>query len=149
MRKLILVSSLALFIVLAFTTLAPNVYADGNPWVATFKEDGTPSDVFDIGEKVNITAYSASVPYDIIVKDSDGVTRYTDTSSTPRYSKIISGITDKLGWWEVTAGSAETYYASAWYKVIPEVPLGVVAVLTACFAGLGVKRLRVRRKETV
>jgi hypothetical protein len=148
MRKLILVS-FVFFMVFAFITLAPNVYADGNPWVATFKEDGTPSDVFDIGEKVNITAYSASTPYDIIVKDSDGVTRYTDTSSTPRYSKVISGITDKLGWWEVKAGSAATFYASAWYKVIPEVPLGVVAVLTACFAGLGVKQLRRRRKEAL
>jgi len=38
---------------------------------------------------------------------------------------------------------------SAGFFVIPEVPLGVVAVLTACFAGLGVKRLRLRSEENL
>jgi hypothetical protein len=35
------------------------------------------------------------------------------------------------------------------FFVIPEVPLGVVAALTACFAGLGVRQLPRKRKETL
>jgi hypothetical protein len=126
--------------------LTPNAYA-GNPSVATYDATtGALKEVFEIGEDVNITAYSESTPYEIIVKDSDGMTRFTDESDTPRYSKIISGITDKLGWWEVIAGSESTYYASAWYKVVPETPLGVIAILFACFASLGIRRYHLKRK---
>ena len=109
--------------------------------VVTFKADGTWSDVFNVGEQVNITAYSASTPYNIAVKNPSGITIFTDTSSTPRYSKLVSGITTTLGGeYEVSAGNSATHYAVAWYTVIPEV--GVAAVLTACLAGLGIHRLR-------
>lgn len=112
-----------------------------NPGVATYKADGTQTDVFNVGEQVNITAYSASTPYDIEVKTPGGTTIYTDTSNTARYSKLVSGITTTLGGeFEVSAGSSSTHYAVAWYTVIPEV--GVAAVLTACLAGLGIHRIR-------
>jgi len=134
--------SLTILMIFSLTTLAPSVVrGGGNPWVATFREDGLPSDVFNKGEKVNITAYSSNpLPYEVIVKDSDGLIRYTDKSYTPRYSKVVSDITDKLGWWEVEAGSATTHYASAWYTVIPEVPLGTIAVLLAGFTAALIKR---------
>jgi len=112
-----------------------------NPGVATYKADGTQSDIFNVGEQVNITAYSASTPYNIEVT-LDGTPTYTDTSNTRRYSKLITGITTTLGEYQVTAGSSSTHYAVAWYTVIPETPLGVAAVLTACLAGLGIHRIR-------
>lgn len=148
MRKLILVS-MAFLIVLTAVMLAPNVYAcgGGNPSVATYDViTGALKEIFNIGEDVNITAYSEYTPYEVIVIDSEGVTRFTDTSTTPRYSKIVSGITDKLGWWEVKAGTETTHYGTAWYQVIPEAPLGAIMILTACFAGLGVTQLRRKKK---
>jgi len=114
-----------------------------NPGVATYKADGTQSDIFNVGEQVNITAYSASTPYDIEVT-LDGTPIYTHTSDTRRYTELITGITTTLGEYQVTAGSSSTHYAVAWYTVIPETPLGVAAVLTACLAGLGIHRIRKR-----
>lgn len=123
--------------------LAPNAYA--NPNVSTYNEDGTLTDRFIMGEKVRIIAYSSypEPPYEIIVIDPDGITRFTDTSNFTNYdSGLLSGITDKPGWWEVKAGKAGIKYGTAWYNVVPEVPLGTLSILITCFAALGISTFR-------
>jgi len=126
-------------------TLIPCGYA--NPNVYTAKEDGTPTDTFSMGEKVRIIAYSSNpCPYEIVVTDSDGVVRFTDTSDVPNYENVVPGITDKPGWWEVKAGTVSTYYGIAFYNVIPEVPLGTLAAVVACFSALGVTVMQKRSK---
>lgn len=123
--------------------LAPNGYT--NPNVYTAKEDGTPTDIFAMGEKVRITAYSSNpCPYEIIIIDSEGEVRFTDTSDLPNYDRVWSGITDKNGWWEVKAGEASTHYATGFYHVVPESPFGTLSIVITCFAALGMILFRKR-----
>jgi len=60
-------------------------------------------------------------------------------------SGLLDSISDELGDWEIWVGSACTYFTVAHFQVIPGTPLGVAAVLAACFASLGTKRLRSRK----
>jgi len=136
---------IAMFAIFAVAMLAPRSYA--NPWVSTYDIYDNPTDVFEPGDIVRIKAYSNFVPYDIIVKDPNGVTIWNDTSSNKAYSKDVPGITTTLGWWSVQAGTAETHFAIAWYHVIPEIPLGVLAVLGTCFAGLAFHKIRITKTE--
>jgi len=129
-------------------TFIPIGYA--NPNVYTAKEDGTPADTFEMGEKVRIIAYSSNpCPYDIIVTDSEGLVRFTDTSYVPNYDEVVPGITDKLGWWEVKAGTVSTRYGTAFYNVIPEVPLGTLAAVVACFSAFGITLMQKRSKFNI
>jgi hypothetical protein len=45
--------------------------------------------------------------------------------------------------------SERLFFTVSSFFVIPEVPLGVVAALTACFTGLGFRQIRRTRKETL
>lgn len=150
---------LTLLFVILFVSLATisQIYAqedqlpcecETNPCVYTY--DGIPTqicDTFDIGSNIGIIAYSVNTPYNIKVYDPDGGDPvWTDTSDQPLYdSGLVGGLTNKLGEWRVEAGPASSGFAVALYHVIPGMPLGVMAVLSACFAGLGTKRL-LRRK---
>ncbi len=133
------------FILVVFTPLA---HAEA-PWVKTYDTGNTPTEVFDIGDTVRIKAYSYMTPYRIVVKDTDGVTIFTDISHTESYSRDVTGITTTLGWWTITLWGVyplhEIRYAVGWYHVIPEVPIGILAVTAACFAGLAFKRIQHRR----
>jgi len=135
-------------IIMVTLSFIPFGYA--NPNVSTAREDGTPTDTFGIGEKVRIIAYSSDpCPYDIIVTDSDGIVRFTDHSDVPNYNKVITGITDKPGWWEVKAGAVHARYGIALYNVIPVVPFGTLGVIAACFSALGIAKLQKRRKLNI
>lgn len=140
--------SLTLFLLpVAVVTLTFIPYGYANPNVYTAKEDGTITDTFAMGEKVRIIAYSSNpCPYEVVVTDSDGVVRFTDTSNVPNYDKVVTGITDKPGWWEVKAGTTFTHYGIALYNVIPEVPLGTLAAVAACFSALGLTVMQKRSK---
>ena len=144
MRKIIS-SALALTIAAVWIissarpTQATNVY--------TTREDGSTTDTFAMGENVRIVAYSTDpCPYEIVIIDSEGVIRYTETCNTPNYEKVLNGITDKPGWWEVKAGATSTRYATAFFNVIPEIPFGTLSILLTCFAALGISLLQKRVK---
>ena len=143
LRKLILLTLILLTAAATTIILTPKAYAAS---VYTAKEDGTQTDKFAMGEKVRIIAYSSSCPYNIVIIDSNGITRYTVTSNTPKYDQIWDNITDKPGWWEVKAGTASTSYATAFYNVIPETPLGTISMIIACFAAFGMSIFRKRIK---
>jgi len=149
MRKLVVLPFLAILLAFMFIASAPQrTLAEENPMVWVEDEDGNIRELFYIGEEVRIKAYSRTTPYDIYVYDPDGNVHHYWESNTQNYdSGLIDDITDELGWWEVQAGTATTRYASAWYEVIHEVPLGVATALTTCFAGLGLGLLRQRRQE--
>lgn len=118
-----------------------------NPWVTTYDESGNPCDIFNLGDKVRILAYSKTTPYDVYVYDPDSVERKHWVSNIEDFdSGLLDDISDKLGDWEVNAGTVSTHFGTAWYMVIPGMPLGVIATLTACFASLGLKRIIGRRK---
>ena len=129
---------------LAVVTIVSQSYAvePDNPMVWTLDVLDNPTEVFAIGDIVRIKAYSHYYPYDILVNDQNNVTVWSDTSNAADYTMDVPGITTALGWWNIQAGTTETHFAVAWYHVIPEMPLGVVGVLFACFAGLGVHKIR-------
>lgn len=147
MRKLILLS-LTFVAVLTFIMLAPNVHAQGNPWVATYDTNDNPQTQFNIGDTVRIKAYSHITPYYIHVYKPDGALKKTiGPIYTASYSEDHNDITTDFGWWTLTVIDASAHYGTGQYFAIPEVTLGVAAALTACFAGLGVKQVKVKRKE--
>ena len=130
---------------LAAATLIASTDAEENPVIWIYNEDGDVSDSFNIGDKVGIKACSATTPYDIYVYDPDGDERYHwQTGLEDWDSGLLTDISDELGWWEVKAGTTETHFATGYYQVIPEVLFGTLAAVGACFAGLGI--IRIRRK---
>jgi hypothetical protein len=114
-------------------------------WVITYDIFDNPTDVFDLGDTVRIKAYSEMTPYNIYVMDPSNVTIWSDVSLTPNYSKDVATITTTLGWWHIKIGCESVPFAVAWYHVIPELPLGVLGALAACFAGLSIKKIRHRK----
>jgi len=129
----------------------PYGYAMG---VYTAKEDGTITATFRIGEKVRIIA-DAPTPYNIIVADPQVITRYIETSLTIKYDKTLSGLTDKIGKWEVRItplrGSTIVAITSAQYttaiaNVVPEIPFGTLSMLLAFSAAFGISIFWKRNK---
>jgi len=148
MRKA-LILALCILTALLLASSEPLVLAEENPGVATYDVNGNLCDRFNVGDDVNITAYSNPIygTYTIEVRDPGTHLRLTRTvNGGGRYTEIVSDITDELGWWEVKAGSDTTKYASAYYEVIPEV--GTLMAIVASFgalAGFGTtKRLRLK-----
>jgi len=146
------------FAVVIILSLAQQTYAI-NVYVA--KEDGTAASTFEMGEKVRIITYSTKTPFDITVIDPEGKARYKETSYTRNYDKILNGITDKAGRWEVivteqTGGTipkttsippTSTHYTTTINNVVPEVPLGTITILMTFLAAFGI--IAFRKKVTL
>jgi hypothetical protein len=156
MRKDTSVAVILLFLAVVAISFTPQVHAAS---IYAAKEDGTITSTFEMGEKVRIVAYSGSLPIEIIIKDPEGVTRHRETVYTLNYDKILSGITDQPGWWEVTmreggeiapralsADPTSTQYLTSFNNVIPEVPLGTLSILIAFFAAFSITLFRKRSK---
>jgi hypothetical protein len=129
---------------------ALSVAAEENPWVSIFDESGKACDRFNVGDKVNITTYSNPIygDYTIEVTDPTDVVKFFHTvSGGGRYTIILANITDELGLWTVEVGPINAHYATGYYQVIPEAPLGVAGALAACFACFGLNKLRPTKKE--
>lgn len=149
MRKVIILS-LTFITVLTFTILASKVSAEGNPWVSTYDTNDNPQTQFNLGDTVRIKAYSHITPYYIYVYKPDGSLKKTiGPINTTSYSGDHNDITTDYGWWTLTVIDASSHYGTGQYFAIEETPLGVAAALAACFAGLGVKQLRTKGKETI
>jgi len=147
MRKLILVS-LGLLVIFTLIMLTPNICAgeQGNPWVATYDVNDNPQTQFNLGDTVRIKAYSHITPYYIYVYKPDGTPKKTiGPINTASYSGDHNDITTDIGWWTLNVLDTESHMGVGQYFVIPQVPLGVAGVLTACFAGLGVRQLPRKR----
>jgi len=108
--------------------------------ISTYRVDGTPSDMFLLGETVNITTYFYWPPYDISVLDPDGNVHFSATSTTERFTTLLGDITDEMGTWTIEIQKdvcvAITVPYSVQFFVIPDVPSSLIA-LTAFFMGLG------------
>lgn len=146
MRKA-LILALSILAVLVVVSAAPSAYAEGNPWVRLTKTDSTETDTFLVGEDVVIEAYH-SKDYTIKVYDPNNNLLWSATSSAGKYGPTtVSGITPFVAddYYIQIEDTIKTYDVGG-YFVIPEVPLGVAAVLTACFVGLGINRLRRKRQ---
>lgn len=156
MRKDTSVAVILLFLTVVVISFTPQVHAAS---IYTAKADGTIISTFEMGEKVRIVAYSGSLPFEIIIKDPNGVTRHRETVYTLEYNKTLSEITDQAGWWEVTmreggeitpralsADPTSTHYLTSFNNVIPEVPLGTLSILIAFLAAFGISLFRKRSK---
>lgn len=156
MRKDTSVVAILLFLTVAVISFTPQAHAAS---MYTAKADGTIISTFEMGEKVRIVAYSGSLSFEIIIKDPEGVIRHRETVDSLNYDKILSGITDQPGWWEVTmresgeitpralsADPTSTHYLTSFNNVIPEVPLGTLSILIAFLAAFGISLFRKRSK---
>lgn len=159
-KLLILFSLAALAICLNLAVLVPYGRADpGPPTIYVEDFDDSSWDYFEYpGEKVGIHAYTGFSPYEIRVYRSPGGQSYPGpytgawisvknitVTTSGWFHGNYSDISSPGGtWWKAQIYVDGTPYESATFFVIPEVPLGVAAVLAACLASLGVKRLRHR-----
>jgi hypothetical protein len=98
---------------------------------------------------VGIKTYSAGSPYDVILVKPNGVEITLATGVTAGVWHSFTYTCDQTGWWAAKAGSNTVPFGIGTFFVIPEVPLGVVTALATCFAGLGVKQIRRRRKQAL
>lgn len=130
----------------------PPCGCEGNPCVVFYNEAEEITDTFNLNEPIKIVTYSklgADESYEIkIYKPNNPTPVFTHTSTESLHTiGPTTEYTDTLGEWTVEAGTTATGFAVGLYYVIPGMPLGVVAVLSACFAGLGTNRLLRSRKE--
>lgn len=147
----------AAFVVLAvFVTLLGcclvEVGQAGNISVGTYDTTGLARDTFGGGEDVRIIAESTDMPITITVTDPDGDVVYSENYDGVIYDKILSGITEKEGWYTVEASSpidnVRKNYACTYLHVIPEVPLATLGATATMLFGLGFYGW-VRRKNTI
>jgi len=149
MRKPILLI-FAFFTIFTLLMLASNVFAEEhNPIIKIYDSTfTTETDFFSTCPvTVGIKTYSAVGPYDVILEKPDGTNITLATGVTAGVWHSFTYTCYQTGWWKAKAGSATIPFAIGSFLVIFEVPLGVLIALTACFAGLGVKRLRRTGKE--
>jgi hypothetical protein len=114
----------------------------------------------DAGDQVRIRFPDANVTKEVDI-DGDvfingtGPYGWWTASGDPRWpERFAPPDLLSLGIYCVSISGAEGIYERLFltvssFFVIPEVALGVVAALTACFAGLGVRQLPRKRKETL
>jgi hypothetical protein len=118
--------------------------------IDTYKEDGTPSDEFMLGEKVNITTFFYWDHYIVNVTGPDGNVRFSAISFEERYSVLLADITDQVGTFTITIQYDLCQFVRETIKVrmflvVPE-PSTVMSVI-AFFVALGPFLLRERRKR--
>jgi hypothetical protein len=72
-------------------------------------------------------------------------------SASPGYYDILADCQTRgtVGVYDAYDDLDDLDVVNAGFFVIPEAPLGVVGVLTVCFAGLGVRQLSRKRKGTL
>jgi len=96
--------------------------------LGTYDATGLPRDLFNIGEAVRLIASSSDIPITITVTDPDGIVVHSETYDDYEYDKILSGLTEKSGWFMVEASSpidevhinyASTYIHAVGGKAIP------------------------------
>jgi len=132
--------------------------------IYTAKEDGKITSTFEMGEKVRIIIYPTTTQFKVIVVDPEGDIRYQETVYTLKYDEVLSGITDKPGWWtvkvtdsgdigpraleaELTSEQSSEQYLTALNNVVPEVPLGTIGATTTILLALGFYGL-IRHKKS-
>ena len=157
LRKLPILFMFTLLVTtLCFATLLPLARAEEqqDPYVWIEDLDDDTEDYFESpGETVRIWTYSSSVPYTVTIYRTDPGQSYGTGKPPPgvTWYRVESYVVSVRGWQHydfsntVPGGTwwkAEISGASGTFFVIPEVPLGIIVALVACFASLGVRRLR-------
>jgi len=148
-RKTATFLTLAVFVALLFSSLV-KVGQAGSISVGTYDTTGLPRDIFSGGEDIRIIADSSDMPITITVTDPDGSIVHEETYNGYKYDKILSGLTEKSGWYAVEAASpideVRKNYACTYFNTVPEIPLGTVGAATAILLGLGFYGLLRRKK---
>lgn len=98
---------------------------------------------------VGIKTYSSIGPYNVILVKPDGTNFTLATGVTAGVWHNFTYTCDQTGYWQAEAGSATIPFAIGTFLVIPQVPLGAITALAACFTGFGVKQIQGRRKQTL
>jgi hypothetical protein len=160
-RKLLIPLVFTLLVaILYLAALVPYARADP-PFVYTDDLNDDTDDYFESpGETVRIKSYAGFAPYEIRIFKSDPDQSYPGPYTGPwTYVTTITVTTtgwvdsdfiyneEPKTWWKAQIYKDGVPYEYATYFVIPQVPLGVATILTACFAGLGLNKLRWARKE--
>ena len=140
--------------------------------IYTALENGKITNTFEMGEKVRIIIYPTTTQFKVIVVDPEGDIRYQETAYTLKYDEVLSGITDKPGWWTVKvtesgdigplaleaeqtseqssvqpSEQSSEQYLTALNNVVPEVPLGTITATTTILLALGFYGL-IRNKKS-
>jgi len=117
MRKLLSLTLFTLFLV-SHVTLGASADT-GNPYIWIEDESGNIRDIFNIGEKLTIIAFSSTVPYDVKLYDPDDELRKSWSSDTEDFdSGLLDYATDKLGAWRVEIEDNEGKSAVGMYNVL-------------------------------
>jgi hypothetical protein len=132
---------IALFVFALLCSSLVKVGHAGSISAGTYDTTGLHRDQFVGGEDVRIIADSSDMPITITVTDPDGIIVHTEIYPGYKYDEILSGLTEKSGWYTVEASSpldtVRKNYACTYFKVIPEVPLGTIAAAMTMSLGLG------------
>jgi len=152
MKKTVAITVLISLIVSLAAAFVPRAYADP-PWVLVYDMSGNICDKFFLGDSINVTAICDTryLPFNITITAPNGTVVYTKTGvNANSWTAIFSNMTDAVGDWVIELiGTGGTVGNGGWaagsYFVIPQAPLGVIATLSACLAGFGVRKIR-RRK---
>ncbi len=130
-----------------------------NPFVWATNSTGLGmQDIFQLNEQIHIKGFSQHKPYNMTLTDPDNIVQYqwNFIGTTFFDSGLLStNATNKLGVWTINlyedvlgppGTPVEHKIGVGTYNVIPEATLGVIGLLGACFAGFGLKSLRVKKK---
>lgn len=150
LKRIMAYTLLTVLAALSFSFLI-NASKAGVIGVGTYDANtGLPRDTFSAGESVRIIAQSSVSPLTIRIIDPDSVETYSETVSSLTFDKILSGITQKSGWYTVEASSQLTTnrvsFATVFFNSVPEAPLGTASIAAVSLAALGVYGV-IRRKK--
>jgi hypothetical protein len=132
-----------------------DLWSQSRPYIRLYDANGhirNPSEFVE-GEKIEIKTYFPSPIYLVAVTDPNGKIRFWKiviSIKCKHYgvfdSGLLTGLTDKLGSWEVYAGILCIFKVRT-FHVVPVAPLGVIGIFAACFAGLGTKYVKTRKNN--
>ena len=110
----------------------------------TTDADGNDKAKFDLGETIYIR-WTADGTVNIKVEYEDGTTD-GQWLGQPSTGVIAYNPTKGAGYYSVyCTGAQARLVAYGTFLVIPEIPIGAVMAITACFAGLGLKSLKAKK----
>lgn len=149
MRKAFTCLALVVLGVLAFSFVM-NAAEASNISVGTYDVTGLAKDTFASLEDVRIIAQSSHTPITIRIFDPDDVEVYSATMDVYVYDETISGVTTKSGLYTVEASSpmssAQKNFATVFFNVVPEAPIGTVSIALVMISAFGFYGLVKRRK---
>jgi hypothetical protein len=138
---------------LIYASMIAKTRANPSATIETTDAYGVTRTMFNLGEKIHIKAHSDSTPYTVSLYDPGYNLIHSWPASSPDFdSGELDDATNIVGEWHVWADNkiappVEFWMSVSSYHVIQEAAtFGVLGIVAACFAALGIKAVRVKRK---